>query len=149
GCPKSSASRVSTAVDSVRLMPSYSHCLAATAASVPAWPPKAMASRHPAASQKLDEPLLAAIGDKSQPLIKRERARVVEGAGVDKEFRNRLRPGVHRRMVEEEISKPPADVFRDQAEVGDVRQRRFPEIEFRHARRASIGIEDVEFVPLL
>ena len=49
----------------------------------------------------LDVAVLAAIGHETHALIERQRARVVEGAGVDQQLRDRMRPCIERGLIEE------------------------------------------------
>src|SRR5436190_20015283 len=100
-------------------------------------------ARGVAASRKLDESVLAAVGLEAQSLIERQRARMVERAGVDQKPRDRFGPGVHRRVIEKEIAELPADVLRNEPEVGNVGGGGVTKIELRQAGRASVGIEHV------
>ena len=53
-------------------------------------------------------------------LIKRQRAGMVQGAGVDRQPLDRLRPGVDAGVIEEKKAQALADRLRHQAEIGDV-----------------------------
>src|SRR4051794_31134463 len=49
---------------------------------------------HQKDSRQLDKPFFPAIGGKSQPLVKRQGARMIQGAGVDGQPLDRLQPGI-------------------------------------------------------
>src|SRR5271165_3577433 len=95
-------------------------------------------SAHSCAGSKslwhLDIPILARIGHEAHALVERQRAWMVQSAGVDQQRRDRSGPGIGHGVIEEEISESFAHEFRYQSEIGDLAGRGFAEIEFGHPR---------------
>ena len=62
-------------------------------------------ARNPGLGQ-FHEALLARIGTEPHPLIERQGAGMVQGAGIDQQLGDRLGPGADAGLVEEEIAQP-------------------------------------------
>src|SRR5438105_3105080 len=78
--------------------------------------------------------------------IEEQSARMVQSASVDGEPLDGLQPGIDAGMVKEEIAQLLADRFGHQAEIGNIGDAGFAQIQLGHAGGIAVLVQNKEMV---